>query len=144
MTAGLTKELGSFKSVQDNAESFTVHFTNGSTQAIIALDGDKIEVLRFYNTQSEGAEQMIAAMFNSAQIKVDWFSDAFLAHIPADQVQTVIGNTKAQLGRYKSADANPDGSYTLNFDNGTDRAQITLDGAGKVVSFQLDPPSSSL
>jgi hypothetical protein len=107
------------------------------------MDGDAIAALRFYDTQSDVASARLAAIFTEKQISPDWFAPAFLAQVPAPQIQGAVSGVRTQLGRFQSADASSDGSYTVTFDKGTDRVQVTLDGDGKVSALSLDPPALS-
>jgi hypothetical protein len=143
ITTGITGQLGPYQSIQQNIDSFTVRFANGSVQATVQMDGDAIAALRFFDTQSDAASGSLAALFSSEKISTDWFAPAFLAQFPAAQIQSAVSDIRKQLGRFQSADASSDGSYTVTFDKGTDRVQITLDGDGKVSALSLDPPALS-
>jgi hypothetical protein len=143
ITSGMTAQLGAYRSIQQNIDSFTLHFANGSVQATVQMDGDAIAALRFYDTQSDAASARLAALFTEKEISADWFAPAFLAQAPAAQIQGAVSGVRTQLGRFQSADASSDGSYTVRFDRGTDRVQVTLDGDGKVSALSLDPPALS-
>jgi CubicO group peptidase (beta-lactamase class C family) len=65
-------------------------------------------------------------------LQAGWFAPSFLAQASVVQVEQAINGIKSELGPYQSVHDQPDGSYLVQFQAGTAKAQIHLDAQGRI------------
>jgi beta-lactamase class A len=82
----------------------------------------------------------LVRILTAPQEQSTWFAPAFLARVTVTQVQAFVQSLKAQFGPYQSATPQPDGSYLVRFQRGTVRAQIHLDGQGRIDGLRFTNP----
>lgn len=92
--------------------------------------------------QSITPEQALARVLQQTPAQSSWFAPAFLAQIPAAQIDAVVKQYTGTLGAFQRADATPDG-FTLVMEKGTAPARIHLDSEGRIdgLWFGLPQPS---
>lgn len=83
----------------------------------------------------------IEKFFTADSIDPAWFSDAFLAQVPASQLMPVRQQVTAGLGAFQAVELDPDGvNYRTIFEQGYVPTSISLDEEGKIAGFFLRPP----
>lgn len=87
------------------------------------------------------AAARLDTMLRSGHADPKWFATAFLAQIPASQVDAAIASLAPSLGAYQSveATANPN-VFTAHFARGTDLVLIYIDADGKIEGLLFRPP----
>lgn len=85
-------------------------------------------------SHSEIEHTRIDTMFSSGHADASWFTDSFLAQVPASKIDEIIGQLKTGLGDYKNTDGK-DGDFIAHFAKGTNEVLIHLDGANKIDSM---------
>jgi len=73
------------------------------------------------------------------EIQADWFSPAFLAQVPLEQVKAIVAQLLPLLGSYESI-TEDGGQYLVRFSDGILPAQISLDAEGKIQGLFFHPP----
>ncbi len=68
-----------------------------------------------------------------------WFSDKFLAQVPASKVDEVIASLKVSLGDYQTVEFTPT-KFIAHFAKGTDDVLIHLDANNKIDGLLFRPP----
>jgi beta-lactamase class A len=78
-------------------------------------------------------------LFTSDHIDQNWFAQVFLQQVSAAQVETIVGQLKAQLGAFQSV--KPEGTkYRVAFQRGDDIASIALDSTGRITGLFFETP----
>jgi hypothetical protein len=81
----------------------------------------------------------LEAMLRSGHAEATWFSDSFLAQIPASKVDEVIAGITGALGAYRSLETGS-GKFVAHFVKGTDEVLIHLDTDDKIDGLLFKPP----
>ena len=90
-------------------------------------------------TRSMNSKAALERLLNVDPISAEWFAPAFLAQVPVNQVQQIIYNLKAELGKYQSVQA--DGSdHLVVFERGFVPTQILLNNQGQIAGLLFQPP----
>lgn len=84
-------------------------------------------------------EQVLKQIFTAETVSGDWFSAAFLAQVPAAQLNDIIEQYRAALGTLEDVQGNAP-VFRLTFSKGYVTSQVVLDNAGRVAGFFLGPP----
>jgi hypothetical protein len=132
--------LGQFESVASNRSRYTVTFARGTIQADAKLDESGAFIgLLLSRMQSAPAADRLSALFHTDPFPAAWFSDRFLAEIPVEKSGAIIAAIKAQYGAFVSATPSKDGSYDVEFANGSANALIFLGPDGKIEGLIFQP-----
>ncbi len=81
----------------------------------------------------------LVRLFTADHVDADWFAPAFLSQVSAAQVETIVGQLKAQLGAFKSVKPEEQ-KYRVLFERGDDLASIRLDDNGRIVGLFFEVP----
>ena len=84
-------------------------------------------------------EAAIDRLFLGEEIQADWFAPAFLAQLPAAQVQAIVRQLTAPLGEYRGVTASGD-RYLAEFEGGVVPVHIVLNASGQIAGLFLEPP----
>jgi beta-lactamase class A len=86
-------------------------------------------------------EAALVRLVTATQIQAGWFAPAFLAQVSVAQIEQARASLLAELGAYEGIQPQPDGSFLLRFQRGTDLAQIALDAQGRIIGLFFKPPA---
>ncbi len=89
--------------------------------------------------ESATPEQVLKQIFTAEAVSGDWFSAAFLAQVPVEQLNDIIKQYRAALGALEDVQGNAP-VFKLTFSKGYVTSQIILDNTGRVAGFFLGPP----
>ena len=78
-------------------------------------------------------------MFRTDPPPAAWFSDRMLDSVPIAKIGTVVTSMKTQYGAFKSATPSKDGTYDVEFVNGSANALIFLGPDGKIEGLIFQP-----
>ena len=87
----------------------------------------------------EFARTRIDTLLRTGHADPKWFSDSFLAQIPAAKIDEIITGLKAQLGEYQSVEFTP-AKFIAHFAKGTDDILVHFDSDNKIDHLLLRPP----
>jgi hypothetical protein len=85
------------------------------------------------------ATDRIDTMLRTGHADPAWFSDSFLAQIPASKVDEIVASLTPTLGKYERVEFTPD-AFIAHFDKGTDNVLIHLDADNKIDGLLFKPP----
>jgi len=85
---------------------------------------------------------VLTRLFQAPSASADWFAPSFLAHIPIDQVNTVLATVKQQYGNFKSASGSGR-DYIVHLDHGDVSAKLVLDTNGKIAGLLIRPKDAA-
>jgi beta-lactamase class A len=78
-------------------------------------------------------------LFTERPVRAEWFAPVFLQQVPPAQVEAILQQLAAVLGRYQSVE--PDGPhFRVIFERGVVPAQISLDAQGRIQGLFFRPP----
>lgn len=80
----------------------------------------------------------VARLFHE-EIQADWFDDAFLAQVPVQQLNAVIGALTSQFGPLVEV-TGEGGQLTTRLEGATMATQIVLDAEGRIAGLFFGPP----
>ena len=83
----------------------------------------------------------LQALFRTPAVDASLFDAAFTQRVPVTAVQTQIDSYRVRLGALQSVEQDPTGDR-LRFANGSLRATVELDGAGKVAGLRFHDEQS--
>jgi hypothetical protein len=83
----------------------------------------------------------LQALFATATVDPSLFDVAFVQRVPVADVQTLVDGYRQRLGTLQTVERDPTGDQ-LRFANGTLRATVELDGAGKVAGLRFHDEQS--
>jgi len=92
------------------------------------------------HAQSITPRAALVRVLTAPREQPEWFAPAFLAQVSAAQIEQVVAGVKAQFGPYQGVAPQPDGSYLVTFARGTVKAQIHLDGQGRIDGLLFTKP----
>ncbi|MGA2395471.1 MAG: hypothetical protein ABSH03_19185 [Candidatus Lustribacter sp.] len=137
---GIVAELGPYQSIAPNRSRFTVTFARGTIQAEGKLDDSgALAGLFFSRMQGPAAAQILSAFFKANPMPDTLFSDKFLASIPIEKSRTIAARLQGQFGPFVSATPTQDGSYDVEFANGSATTLIFLGPADKIEGLIFQP-----
>jgi beta-lactamase class A len=84
-------------------------------------------------------EAALERFFTERPAKAEWFSDAFLAEVPLEQIEAIINDLLTTYGNYESVEAKGD-KFEVRFSGATLLTSVALDVEGKFVGLFLEPP----
>jgi hypothetical protein len=132
--------LGPYQSIAPNRSRFTVTFAHGTIQAEGKLDvTGAFAGLFFSRMQGPAATQTLTTFFKTNPMPDTLFSDQFLAKIPIEKSRTIAANLQDQFGPFVSATSVQDGSYDVEFANGSATTLIFLGPADKIEGLIFQP-----
>lgn len=138
--ADIVTTLGPFQGIAPNRSRYTLTFAHGTIQADAKLDGTgAFTGLLFSRMQSAPAADRLAALFRTHPLPAAWFSDRFLAAIPVEKSGAIVAAMLDQYGNFVSATPSKDGSYDVEFANGSANALIFLGPEGKIEGLIFQP-----
>ncbi len=137
---GYRTRLGTFGSVEPAGSDFAVVFEHGSVLASIALDASgKITGLLLHDEISPALRAALERFLGTKTVSADWFSAAFLAQVPAAQIQSLADQLRAQEGAFLRLDER-ERRYVAVFEKATNPIFGSLDNAGRFVALRIGPP----
>ncbi len=78
-------------------------------------------------------------LFTEQPLRAEWFTPVFLQQVSVAQVEAILAQLSAGLGRYQAVE--PDGpNFRVNFERGVVPAQISLDAQGRIQGLFFRPP----
>jgi hypothetical protein len=89
--------------------------------------------------QGPAATQSLTTFFKTNPMPDTLFSEAFLAKIPIEKSRTIAARLQEQFGPFVSATTVKDGSYDVEFANGSATALIFLGPADKIEGLIFQP-----
>jgi hypothetical protein len=89
--------------------------------------------------QGPAATQSLTTFFKADPMPDTLFSDKFLASIPIEKSRALAGRLQEQFGSFVSATTVQDGSYDVEFANGSATALIFLGPADKIEGLVFRP-----
>jgi hypothetical protein len=132
--------LGPYQSIAPNRSRFTVTFAHGTIQVDGKLDdAGAFAGLFFSRMQGPAATQTLTTFFKTDPMPDTLFSDRFLASIPIEKSRVLAARLQEQFGPFVSATTVQDGSYDVEFANGSATALIFLGSADKIVGLVFQP-----
>jgi hypothetical protein len=132
--------VGPYQSIAPNRSRFTVTFAHGTVQIEAKLDASgAIAGLLYSRMQGPAATQTLTTFFKTDPIPETLFSDDFLAHIPIEKSRTLATRLQDEFGPFVSATPVQDGSYDVEFANGSATALIYLGPADKILGLVFQP-----
>jgi len=132
--------LGPYQSIAPNRSRFTVTFARGTIQVDGKLDDSgAFAGLFFSRMQGPAATQSLTTFFKTNPMPDTLFSEAFLAKIPIEKSRTIAARLQEQFGPFVSATTVKDGSYDVEFANGSATALIFLGPADKIEGLIFQP-----
>jgi hypothetical protein len=138
--AAIVGTLGAFQTIAPNRSRYTLTFAGGTIQGEGSLDeAGAFAGLLFSRMQSAAAADRIAALFRTDPPPAAWFSDRMLDSVPIAKIGTVVTSMKTQYGAFKSATPSKDGTYDVEFVNGSANALIFLGPDGKIEGLIFQP-----
>jgi hypothetical protein len=121
---------------------FAVVFEHGSVLATIAVDGSgKITGLLLHDEISPALRAALERFLRAQTISANWFSAAFLAQVPAPQIQSLSDQVRAQEWPFLRLDER-DRRYVAVFEKAANPIFGSLDDAGRFVALRIGPPVS--
>jgi hypothetical protein len=137
---GIVAALGPYQSIAPNRSRFTVTFAHGTIQVQGKLDDSgAFAGLFFSRMQGPAATQSLTTFFKTDPMPDTLFSDKFLAEIPIEQSRAIAARLQEQFGPFVSATTVQDGSYDVEFANGSATALIFLGPADKIEGLIFQP-----
>lgn len=137
---GVVAALGPYQSIAPNRSRFTVTFAHGTIQVDGKLDDSgAFAGLFFSRMQGPAATQSLTTFFTTKPVPDALFSDAFLAKIPIEKSRTIAVQLQDQFGPFVSATPVKDGSYDVEFANGSATALVFLGPAEKIEGLVFQP-----
>lgn len=85
------------------------------------------------------SHDLIDAMLRTGHADQAWFSQGFLAQVPATKVDQVIESVENTLGAYERVEFTPR-AFVAHFVKGTDDILIRLDAENKIDALLFRPP----
>jgi hypothetical protein len=117
-----------------------VTFAHGTIQVEGKLDDSGAFAGLFVSRmQGPAATQTLTTFFKTNPMPDALFSDDFLAKIPIEKSRQLAAQLQDQFGPFVSASTVPDGSYDVEFANGSATALIFLGTADKIVGLVFQP-----
>ena len=86
-------------------------------------------------------EAALVRLITAKQIQASWIAPSVLAQVSVAQIEQARASILTALGAYRSIQAEPDGSFLLHFQRGTDKAQIALDTQGRITKLLFGAPT---
>jgi hypothetical protein len=137
---GIVAALGPYQSIAPNRSRFTVTFAHGTVQIEGKVDDSgAFAGLFFSRMQGPAATQSLTTFFKADPMPDTLFSDKFLASIPIEKSRALAGRLQEQFGSFVSATTVQDGSYDVEFANGSATALIFLGPADKIEGLVFRP-----
>jgi hypothetical protein len=137
---GIVAALGPYQSIAPNRSRFTVSFARGTIQAEGTLDDSgAFAGLFFSRMQGAAAEQSLTTFFKADPLPDTLFSAKFLASIPIEKSRSIAAGLQKQFGPFVSATTVKDGSYDVEFANGSATALVFLGPADKIEGLIFQP-----
>jgi beta-lactamase class A len=79
-------------------------------------------------------------LLSSDHVDASWFAQSFLDQVSTTQLDSIMGQLKAELGAFQSV--KPEGmKYRVIFARGDDMASIALDASGRITGLFFEPPN---
>src|SRR5215469_14597120 len=85
----------------------------------------------------------IETMLRTAHADPAWFSDSFLAQVPAGKIDAVLAQIRDALGDFQNIETMPESTsqkFVVHFAKGTDDVYIHLDADDKIDGLLFRPP----
>jgi beta-lactamase class A len=86
-------------------------------------------------------EAALVRLITAKQIQASWIAPSVLAQVSVAQIEQARASILTELGAYTSIQAEPDGSFLLHFQRGTDKAVIALDTQGRITKLVFGLPT---
>ncbi len=86
------------------------------------------------------ATERVDTMLRTGHADPSWFSDSFLAQVPASKVDAILASLTDSLGKYQRIEFTP-ARFIAHFDKGTDDILIHLDADNKIDGLLFKPPN---
>jgi hypothetical protein len=132
--------LGPYQSIAPNRSRFTVTFARGTIQVEGTLDASgAFAGLFFSRMQGPAATQTLTTFFRTDPVPETLFSAKFLAAVPIEKSRVIAARFQRQFGPFVSATTVQDGSYDVEFANGSATALIFLGPADKIEGLIFQP-----
>ena len=95
-----------------------------------------------FSQQPLTPQQALARLFQQSPVQSEWFAPAFLNQIPMQQVDSIVQQCTATLGKFVRVDVAADG-LTLVMEHGTVSVKIHLDAQQRIdgLGFGLPQPA---
>ena len=137
---GIVAAIGPYQSIAPNRSRYTATFARGTIQVDGKLDdAGAFAGLFFSRMQGAAATQSLTAFFKTNPVPAALFSDTFLASIPVEKSRTIATQLQQQFGSFVSAEPVPDGSYDIEFANGSATSLIFLGPGDKIDGLIFQP-----
>jgi hypothetical protein len=140
ITNDILAALGPYQSIAPNRSRFTATFAHGTIQVEGKLDDSGAFAGLFVSRmQGPAATQTLTTFFKTNPMPDTLFSDKFLASIPIAKSRDLAAHLQQQFGPFVSATTVPDGTYDVEFANGSATALIFLGPADKIEGLVFQP-----
>jgi hypothetical protein len=137
---GIVAALGPYQSIVANRSRFTVTFARGTIQVDGRLDASgAFAGLFFSRMQGPAATQTLTTFFKTDPLPDTLFSARFLASVPIEKSRAIAAGLQKEFGPFVSATTVQDGSYDVEFANGSATALIFLGPADKIEGLIFQP-----
>ncbi len=84
-------------------------------------------------------ERALERLFVERPMQPDWFAPSFLSQVPAAQVEAIVAQLTAALGRFERVEREG-ASYVVVLERGIIPTQVALDGQGRFTGLFFHPP----
>lgn len=98
-----------------------------------------LSLLGSVSAQTLTPEGALERLFTERPAKAEWFSDAFLAEFPIEQIEALLNDLLTMYGNYESVEAKG-GKFELKLERAMLPTSVTLDARGKFANLFLEPP----
>jgi beta-lactamase class A len=132
--------LGKLTSVRPQGSDYALTFERGGLIATIGLDAaGKVSSLLLHDETSEADRKALERFFTERPVQPGWFSAAFLAAVPIEQIRSILDQLTAQEGAFERVEVR-DGAYYAIFAKAENHVLVALDADGKFTTLRLLPP----
>lgn len=89
--------------------------------------------------QNLNPQQALERLFTLRPAKAEWFATAFLSQVAPAQIDQIIAQLEAQLGKYQAV--RPEGQdFVVELEKGLVPTKIALDAQGRIAGLLFQTP----
>ncbi|MEO1459795.1 MAG: serine hydrolase [Pseudomonadota bacterium] len=92
--------------------------------------------------QGNGPTAAVERLFHSTTPEADWFTDAFVAAVPPQQVRAIVDGLVADFGAFLAVRLD-EGVGTVRLERADIPVRISLDTSGRIAGLLFGPPVST-
>jgi beta-lactamase class A len=84
-------------------------------------------------------EEALTRLFTAAKVDADWFTPAFVAQVPPSKIESIMKDTKDEVGTFTKIEKEGD-RFTVVMSKGKLPVRIAIDGEGRITTLWFSPP----